>query len=310
MIEELILEGQQFHQIVGIKEGNSDSHFSGRRVLMLDLDNSKAVVYKPHCIENEKLFGAFVEFLGKNCGIDMNMPKIFGREEYGWMEYIEQKECKTDEELRRYYYRSGISLFTAYLLGTNDIHCENLIARGEYPVIVDLENLGKGIRKEEYLRFRESVLNSGILPYYHWEKDRKGIDLSALAGGDGSEAPFKIPVIKDQRSDYMRVSYDYIKIGKRKNRAVLSGEYISPAHFETEIKRGFEDAYSYTLKNREKVKEQLKGIENVKSRYLVGNTQKYMMLLSSSYHPTVMKDAADREFMARKEYKRRLGMMD
>lgn len=38
-------------------------------------------------------------------------------------------------------------------------------------------------------------------------------------------------------------------------------------------------------------------MKNIESRYLVADTQKYAMLLSTSYHPDVMQDAADREFL-------------
>ena len=54
---------------------------------------------------------------------------------------MEYKSCKTEEQLKRYYIRLGEQLFLAYLLGTKDLHYENIVASGEYPMLIDLENL-------------------------------------------------------------------------------------------------------------------------------------------------------------------------
>lgn len=303
-IDKLMFDGEGFYKISGIDGNNSDSHFEGRQVLKLKLDNGKSIIYKPHSIENEKWFGEFLNFLGCKCGVKMYFPEIVACEEYGWVECVEQCECRSYEELQRYYYRIGISLFVAYLLGTNDIHYENLIAMGEYPVIVDLESLGKGIKKGKYakskyinLELQESVLGIGILPYYHWVQKEKGTDLSALTGGDNNELPFKVPVIKNPGTADMYIDYEYAKLEKAQNHAMLEGKFIPPDKFEQEIRGGFETAFLYTLNNKEEIRKWLSKIEHFKSRYLVGDTQKYSMLLSSSYHPAVMKDAADREFL-------------
>ena len=303
-IEKHILQGKRFDKIESINGNHSDPHFSGRKVLQLRLDNGKSIVYKPRDLENEKWFGEFLTFLGKECGIKIYVPQMITRDGYGWVECVEQRECVNYKKLKRYYYRIGINLFASYLLGTNDIHCENLIAAGEYPIIVDLENLCKGIPKKKHsennaikYNFQNSVLSSGILPYYHWHQKGEGIDLSALAGGDDSKLPFKIPIIKNPNTEDMYVGYEHIKLKKKKNHALLKGMFISPDKFEKEISDGFSAAFEYTLNNKEEVRKWLTKIETGKSRYLIGDTQKYSMLLSSSYHPMVMKDAADREFL-------------
>lgn len=51
---------------------------------------------------------------------------------YGWCEIVIQRDCKSIEELSRYYQRIGIILFINYLLEGGDIHFENLIACNEY----------------------------------------------------------------------------------------------------------------------------------------------------------------------------------
>ena len=57
-----------------------------------------------------------------------------------WMgRKIENIPCKNESEVEHYYFRMGIHLFLGYALGATDLHGENIIAHGEYPVIIDME---------------------------------------------------------------------------------------------------------------------------------------------------------------------------
>ena len=65
-----------------------------------------------------------------------------------------------------------------YLTRTNDIHHENLIASGEWPVLIDTDTLfypgfldldeawGTSERQYTELAIEESVLSSGLLPLW------------------------------------------------------------------------------------------------------------------------------------------------
>ncbi len=299
-IEKNILKGHKIKKITGINGCSSDLHFSGRQVIQLEIDNEKSIIYKPHSIENEKYFDEFLNLFGNACGIEMYLIKKVIRKDYGWLESVEKHECVNIDELRRYYYRVGIIIFISYLLGTNDIHCENIIAFGEFPVVIDLENIVSmnAIENIKYrdetlnMKLKESVINSGILPNA-W----KEANLSAISGGNNSKVSFKIPVVKQYGSDNMHIGYENYVIRCDKNRATLNGEFIVPGKFEEEILRGFETAYCFALNHKKEIKKRLESLQEIRGRYLISDTQKYFMLLSSSYHPYVMKNAADREFM-------------
>ncbi len=230
------------------------------------------------------------------------------RKDYGWIECVEKRDCKNLDEIKRYYYRIGIILFVSYLLGTNDIHCENIVADGEFPIIVDLENITSmnviekraDINNSTELKLKESVVNSGLLPYF-W----KNADLSALSRGNSIKMPFKIPVVKELGTYNMHIEYEHKIIKCTSNRATLKGKFILPNKFENEILKGFGNSYRFMLDNKEKIKKYLDNLQDVRGRYLVENTQKYVMLLYSSYHPDVMKNAADREFLLNFLWKRR-----
>ena len=86
---------------------------------------------------------------------------------------MEYHSCKTEQQLKDYYVRLGVQLFLAYVLGTKDLHCENIIASGEYPVLIDLEVLlstmelkeGKTAPQEIINQLSKSVLQTGIDVY-------------------------------------------------------------------------------------------------------------------------------------------------
>ena len=66
---------------------------------------------------------------------------ILDRGDYGWVEYVEHRSCASDEEIRRYYRRTGNFLCLVYALNGSDFHFENMIADGEHPVPIDLETI-------------------------------------------------------------------------------------------------------------------------------------------------------------------------
>ena len=189
IVEELCF-GKDFSKIVAIRTGISDSHKKGKAVAILTFDNGYKVVYKPHSLKLEKAYQYFLENMPMPYKYKLKGYKIIERNEYGWTEFIENKECKSKNEVERYYYRFGMLIFLNYLLSTNDLHFENVIACGEYPIIIDAEtalNTHKEIKTlsandKINLILQKSVLASGLLPYYRFGKAGKGINMGAING--------------------------------------------------------------------------------------------------------------------------------
>jgi len=67
--------------------------------------------------------------------------RVLNRGSYGWSEYICSQPCATITELERFYEHAGILLCLLRLLGAKDCHCENLVAAGQFPVLIDTEAL-------------------------------------------------------------------------------------------------------------------------------------------------------------------------
>lgn len=294
---------REIDKIIKIDGGIGDTHCRGRQVLKLTLDTGEQLLYKPHSLRNEEVFSELLQWLSKRIGITQKQYSVLSRETYGWSKIVEYKECKSKEEVKRFYQRFGVQLFLAYILDTRDLHCENLIASGEYPVLIDLESLvfhtkekkDSRIQTQIAGRLQESVLCTGLLPVYHWDRSGEGIDASAIGGGGKQKYPFRVPQIKCPKTSDMFLGYDYPVMREGKNRVTLLGKKICPKQYMKEVVEGFEKAYQAVLDEKEEFRDTvMKKLKHLKSRYIHADTQKYSMLLSASYHPSLLKSREDR----------------
>lgn len=171
------------------------------------------------------------------------------------------------------------------------------------PIIIDAETIldnrrrGRTNSAKEEINYilHESVLYSGLLPHYRFSNLGQGVDMSAIKGSEGKEYPIVIPKIADLCTSNMRFVYEHPTTGVNQNLVKLDGENVSAFHYLKEINAGFEDAYKYVLENKEKFLEYADMFGNLNIRHLVQDTQRYSMLLHTSFHPDFMQDGRDRQ---------------
>ena len=151
-----------------------DHHGNGRSVRVLLFASGARVVYKPRSLAVGRHWNALLEWAGAHeFAPGFRTVRLVDRGEYGWMEFVAARPCRSLEEVRRFYERQGGYLALLYLLGATDFHHENVIADGDNPVLVDLEGLpGAAIPPPESARtyglvdaaLADSVLHTGLLP--------------------------------------------------------------------------------------------------------------------------------------------------
>lgn len=281
----------------------SDSHKNGRRVFCVEFVSGEKILYKPRCLQNEIKLQEITNYFYKICNLGSYEYCILDKGKYGWCEIVTQKDCESTEELSRYYQRIGVILFINYLLEGGDIHFENLIACNEYPVIIDAETFigniegdnGKSATEKVSNLLRKSVLYSGILPFYSWNNaGDAGINMSAISGEEGQKFPIKIPFIINPKSVNMRVVYDYPVSKRNHNLAMLKGKFIQPSEFADKIIQEFKSAYLGAMEHTETLLKIIQQYSELEVRYLIRNTQQYVIVLSSSYHPELLMDGGAR----------------
>lgn len=227
-IEKNILHGRPMGNITGIQDMAADCHCNGKCVLKIETDQGDTFLYKPRNGQTEKAFLNLLNYFYEGMQLDGFTYGMVLREEYAWIEWVSPQECTQLSQTERYFRRLGVCVFLSFLLGTGDLHYENMIAHGEYPVPVDTEVLcttagGKKEPAENYSAESYSVLYSGILP-----DPARQTHVNVLNAGEGQKAAIKVArVINDKTSD-MKIAYENPQMPAGKNQVVLSGNKNIP----------------------------------------------------------------------------------
>lgn len=90
---------------------------------------------KAICYQN--IYGTLCE----RAGFENKKVPYIDYGDYGWEGEAKKQDCENEEQVKRYFLRMGIHLFLAYALSASDLHGENFLACGEYPVLLDFETL-------------------------------------------------------------------------------------------------------------------------------------------------------------------------
>jgi type 2 lantibiotic biosynthesis protein LanM len=227
---------------------------------------------------------------------------------YGCVEYVAAGGCASAEGLRRFYERQGGLLALLYALEAVDFHCENLIAAGEDPVLIDLEALfhprlaqAGHPAADEMARdvFEHSVLRVGLLPQRLLPSaESAGVDLSGLGGTGGQLTPQPVPCWEGAGTDGMRLVLKRLPMPGSQNRPTLGGREASPLDYPDAVTEGFTRIYALLLKHRNELLGcggPLAPFAEDEVRVILRPTRCYAALLRESFHPDVLRDALDRD---------------
>ena len=242
-IEEQFPGSAPISELSGIRCMYGDTHNHGKSVACVCLNETLELIYKPRSLENELHFQKLLKKISSECALwnEKMGIKIISHPDYGWEEKICFQECTSEGEVKRFYQRAGILICLTYFLGTGDLHCENMIARGEYPVLIDLETLiplqSQNITRNEVF---DSVLKSGILPTYLPGSAKAGNEVGALSGGGGRKSRLQIPVIRDAYTSKMRIEYRHGIMNPTQNKIKYKGRSVEASEYKNDLISGFQ----------------------------------------------------------------------
>ena len=231
--------------------------------------------------------------------------QVLNRGSYGWVEFIESKGCASLEEIHRFYRRQGGNLALLHVIGATDFHHENLIASGEHPILVDLETLfSPRVSPPEQDQANElvrgalinSVLNTGLLPHGTDE----AMDFSGLGTVEGQLSPVGVPQWEQAATDEMRYLRKPMPMRGGANRPMLDGVPVVLPDQVNSIGDGFCDMYKLLLEHRQELlsaEGPLAAFAEDEVRVVLRHTRTYSHLLEESFHPDVLRDAIDRDYL-------------
>jgi len=299
-------------RILRITAGLSDPHSGGRTVHVLTLDGGRQVVYKPRSVGMDAAFGRWLAWCnerGSSHGLlDLAVHRLLDRGDHGWAEHVDAAPCVDAGAARRFHLRCGQLLALLHAAGARDAHCENLVASGEHPVLIDLEAWlpprltrwlpasGGAEWTGAVVRREHSVLATGLLP--HWQPDGPRddvVDVSGLGGGRAGMRPQ--PVWRAVNSDHMVRAWRPVATAQLHNVPVLEGRPLAPADGEREVRQGFAAMYRFLLAHREEICAPggpLADLAGCRGRLIFRPTRAYVRLRERSLRPDACRDAAVR----------------
>ncbi len=298
--------GEDPGRLVSLDDSKGDQHRDGRSVLIATFSSGFRIVYKPRPLAVAMHFQELLNWLNdRGAEPPLRTIKILDRGAYGWVEFISPQCCASDDEVRRFYARQGEYLALLYALEATDFHNENLIAAGEHPILVDLETLFQPCirdRDQTINRvYRDSVLRAGLLPQRLFASAQSdGIDLSGLGAAAGQTLPYPVLHFEAPATDEMRLIQKDGESAGCGNQPTLDGVKVDILDYVEAITIGFATLYQLLQQHREELLSAdgpLARFARDTVRVVLRPTLTYGLLLRSSFHPDVLRDAVDRDMM-------------
>ncbi|MFA5965206.1 MAG: type 2 lanthipeptide synthetase LanM [Sphingomonas sp.] len=280
-------------EIAGIRFALGDPHRGGQSVAIIQLNDSRRIVYKPRSLAVDGHFADLVAWIGSGVGLDLRVPRLLERKEYGWVEFIDHRVCLRQEEIDIFYKRLGVFLALLYMLEASDFHYENIIAHGAHPMLIDLEAFFHPrtpiVGTETNEGIDNSVLQTGMLP----DRISFGAGRSVEVGG--------MSVVRGQEGLVDRLVLSQSSDGHftfRRDRGIMVGANNVPKLVDREVgitersrewfKSGFAEAYRFVVSDRSNIIAMISRFRDDEIRVLFRDTIVYTHLLDEARHPALL----------------------
>lgn len=250
----------------------SDPHHGGRSVTLIEFNGYRRVIYKPRPGTSEVAWFSFLAWMNQN-GFrpQLRIPWMLPRKGYSWMEYVGAAPCQNEAAVRRFYERLGGLIAAAYLMKAVDCHRQNVIAAGEYPVLVDIDALWHVSRLTKTQSPEDVLYRTGFLPN---AKPRSLQSRSSVLGpaATGPHLPR------------------------------IAGKLVFASSYTSHIVKGFRRAWNCIVGTKKRRAEFLRQVRKVRAhrrRWIYRATEGYGATLQGSIQPAVLRSQAERnQFIA------------
>lgn len=293
-----------------VRMGLSDPHVGGRTVCLVSTRDGRCVVLKPHSADCEAVWFRCISSLNTlDSGLSQFIPLLLQKTDHAWVQYVPYQACRDASAIERYYERLGQQLALVYLLGVSDLHMENLIAHGEFPVFVDLEGLGTrdpdtpeifhGTASElAQQQLAQSVLATGLLPLWRFgEPDQPGIDISAIGGSPDQTYPWSSLSYRNPNTWDMRVTETHFPVPAYNNLPRLPDMPVQPKHYVQPLIAGFRHMWEWIGTNAEQLRFQIREWIDCRPRVFYRSTNAYYHILNRISTPRSLNSPSEQSEM-------------
>ncbi|MEH7152636.1 type 2 lanthipeptide synthetase LanM [Bacillus thuringiensis] len=285
--------------------GLGDAHCDGRRTTKVIFEDD-VIIYKPRNASPDFFYKKLMDLWNQDVPQSkIKCAKGVFRDTYSWFEYIEYKKSTNQQQIRNFYKRLGIQMAFLYACSATDFHFENMIAHGEFPILIDLECLFQIPHNYTYFpadqyddvhsiiqnKITTSVYAVGLLPT---SLGGNNIDISGIGSSGTIQSIKKVPYMN---VNAMKIEQKVVEFkNTSKNRPVLEENSFDPSGYTAYILEGFKLGYTYIQENKGKLLKLIKKHKhNIHVRYLLKGTVNYASILNASVHPRLLHNYIDRE---------------
>jgi len=289
-----------------IRIGNGNQFERKNSTAIIHFDTGHKLVYKPRNQNISYAYNKLLDWVNLHSEIKLSYFKFIDKDIYGWLEFIEQKPCDTEEDVKLFWKRAGCLIAISYFLRSGDLHYENIIACGNCPVIIDHETVLQPLisilyyenRDADYIEYNSTVLSSGLLPTGFKNYGISNPFMSGFGALNSYKPGHKVQTIKQANTDKAYLATDKELIDEANNNVIFHGKRIRPNLYSDEIILGF--SYLYNLIEERKLelnKENsvLSHFKNVQIRYIFRSTGIYFRILNLLNTPNYLSKPEERK---------------
>lgn len=283
-----------------IKLGQGDSHERGKTVMQFQVQE-KALIFKFKNLEIGERFNALLTYIEElNPAVSFYKIKRIVQPTFTIEEKVAYEECLDESQVTDFYQNYGQLLAVVYWLGATDLHMENLIANGSYPVLIDVETLirpemfklTKKVSKQTRIE-KHSVIVAGLLPQKkQWKRE---LEMDALSGTK-QRLPKKVRRLRNERSSDIAFQLEEAYMDGAQNIPRLAGKEVDYQDYRYELQHAFKEMNQLLLANKTEFIEKVKTLfANTTIRLIYRDTQDYGNLLNFTLHTDSMSNYIERE---------------
>jgi type 2 lantibiotic biosynthesis protein LanM len=289
-------------EVLTIKAGG-DFHLKGRFVAVLRFTTGERLVYKPRDMELEMTIFNFVTWVSDEAALPQKFPVTIAKNGYGWQEFLGHQSCDSPDQFKDYYRRLGGLMAVGQVISAADIHYQNLIAHGPYPIMIDGEAFlkpeifGASGQKNTLLELFP-VLGSGILPKKIQRNSSEVFDSSAYAAEAGKPYADKMAALRGGGDQPHHIAEIEEVSPKVESQPFCGTEVARPRQYEQELRDGYEILYRFILRHRtsEDFRHRMQRLRGT-LRYVMRPTMVYSDKLIDLMHPDICRDAFEADVL-------------
>ncbi len=258
---EELLDKRRFTTIMDVSLSAGDTHNGGRSVAVFHTD-AGSLVYKPHDLRMDVQLHALCERFFADF---VKIPRAVSfTEGFGVSEFVKKRRAEGDREARRFWYALGGLTTFAKLMGSTDLHYQNILCSGTVPYLIDLETT-------------MTPVSTTVSDVAQTSDTREGL----------THSPFRT-LLMPARVEDMEISV-LMNTDEDGIAPIVDGRIVDVRSYLREFKKGYQDAYGRCVECRDEIRQALRSFDpDTTVRVVLRPTRAYWKMLQKLHHHTAL----------------------